>query len=71
MVFIQEIKDVAYTINLDINESIETQQTTAYVNGINATYFRSFGAEYIPNEIKKFIDNKNIVTNIYRIQAND
>ena len=41
------------------------------MNDNNATYFHSFGAEYIPKEIKKFIDNKNIVTNIYRIQAND
>ena len=71
MVFIQEIKDGAYKINLDKNESLETQQTAAYVNGNNATYFHSFGAEYIPKEIKKFIDNKHIVTNIYKIQAND
>ena len=25
----------------------------------------------IPNEIRKFIENKNITTNIYRIQAHD
>ena len=29
------------------------------------------GDEYIPKEIKKFIGNKNIKTNIYRTQAND
>ena len=34
-------------------------------------YFDSFGVEYIPKEIKIFIGNKNIVTNIYRIQAYD
>ena len=33
------------------------------------TYFDSFGVENIPKEIKKFINNKNILTNIYRIQA--
>ena len=33
------------------------------------TYFDNFGVKYIPKEIKKFIENKNIVTNIYRIQA--
>ena len=38
---------------------------------INVTYFDSFVVEYITNKIKKIIDNKNILTNIYRIQAND
>ena len=40
------------------------------MNGSNVTYFHSFTIEYIPTEIKKFIGNKNITTNIYRIQAN-
>ena len=31
-------------------------------------YFDSFGVEYIPKEIKKSIGNKNIKTNIFRIQ---
>ena len=31
-------------------------------------YFDSFGAEYIPKEIRKFIGNKS-VANIYRMQA--
>ena len=31
----------------------------------------SFGVEHIPKEIKKFIENKNITTNIYRLQAYD
>ena len=37
----------------------------------NVTYFDSFGVELIPKEIRKFIGNKNITTNIYRIQAYD
>ena len=41
------------------------------MNGDNETYFDSFRVEYIPKKIKKFIGNKNIITNIYRIQAND
>ena len=32
-------------------------------------YFDSFGVEYISKETKKFIGNKDIVTNIHRIQA--
>ena len=41
------------------------------MNGDNLAYFRNLGFEYIPKEIKKVIDNKNITTNIYRIQVND
>ena len=35
------------------------------------TYFDSIGVEHIPQEIKKFMGNKNIKANIYRVQAND
>ena len=42
-----------------------------YVNNKTATYFDSFGVEHIPKEIMKFIDRKNIIKNIYRIQAYD
>ena len=45
----------------------------------NVTYFDCFGVEHIPKEIKKFINrplssalqNKNIKTNIFKIQAYD
>ena len=37
----------------------------------NVTYFDSFVVEHIPKEIKAFNDNKNIATNIFRIQAYD
>ena len=40
---------------------------TNYVNGYNK--FDSFGVEQIPKEIKKSVWNKNIITNIYRLQA--
>ena len=42
-----------------------------YVYNDNVTYFDSFGVEHIPKEIKTFINNKNIKTNIFRIQAYD
>ena len=42
-----------------------------YVNNNTVTYFDSFGVEHIPKEIIKFIDKKNIITNIYRIQVYD
>ena len=37
----------------------------------NVTYFNSFGVENIPNKFKTFINNKNIKTNIFRIQTFD
>ena len=37
----------------------------------NVTYFDSFGVEHIPKEIKKIIENKNMKTNIFKIQAYD
>ena len=40
-----------------------------YVNDNNVTYFDSFRVEHITKEVKKFLGNKNIITNIYRIQA--
>ena len=42
-----------------------------FVNNKIATYFDSFEVEHIPKEIKKFIGNKNIIANIFRIQAYD
>ena len=40
-------------------------------NNNNVTYFDSFGVEHIPRESKTFIKNKNVKTNIFRIQAYD
>ena len=71
MVFIQEMKDGAYVINLDEYKSIGTHWIALYVNNKNGTYFDSFGVEHIPKEIKKFIGNKNIITNNYRIKVYD
>ena len=42
-----------------------------YSNDNNVTYFDSFGVEHIPKEIEKFVMNKNVVTNAYRIQTYD
>ena len=66
-----KIKDGAYVINLDEYSDIGTHWVALYVRNNNITYFDSFGVEHIPKEIKTFIDNKNIKTNIFRIQAYD
>ena len=62
---------MADIINFDEHESIGTHWIALYVNAKSVTYFESFGVEHIPKEIKKFIGNNNIITNIYRIQAYD
>ena len=42
-----------------------------FVKKNEIVYFNSFGVEYIPNEIKDFIGNENIKTNIFRIQEDN
>ena len=66
-----KIKDGAYTINLDEYSDIGTHWVALYVHNNDVTYFDSFGVEHILKEIKAFINNKNIKTNIFRIQAYD
>ena len=57
---------MTYITNLHKYESIGTHWIALYVNTENLTYFDSFGVEHIPKEIRKFIGNKNIKTNIYK-----
>ena len=64
------MKDGTFIINLKY-ESIGSHWIALYVNVEHATYFYTFGVEHFPKEIRKFIGNKNITTNIYRIQAYD
>ena len=41
------------------------------MNNKTVTYLGRFGVEHIPKEIKKLINNENVITNIFRIQAHD
>ena len=66
-----KIKGGAYVINLDEYSDIGTHWVALYVKNNDVTYFDSFGVEHIPNEIKKFIDRKNLILNIFRIQVYD
>ena len=73
------IKEEAYVINLDEYSDIGTYWVAFYVHNDDVTYFDSFGVEHSRNEIKAFINrpspsashNKNIKTNIFRMQAYD
>ena len=63
------IKNGAYAINLDEYHDIGTHWVALYAINKNITYFDSFGVEHILREIMKLIARKEIITNIYRIQA--
>ena len=65
------IKNGAYVINLDEYRDIGTHWVALYLNNKTIIYFDSFGVEHVAKEIMKFIGNKNILTNIFRIQAYD
>ena len=66
-----KIKDGGYVINLDEYSDIGTHWVALYVKNNDITYFDSFGVEHIPMEIIKFIGRKNVIANIFRIQAYD
>ena len=56
---LDKIKDGAYVISLD------------EISGIDITSFDSFGVGHIPKELERFIGNKNLQKNIFKIQAYD
>ena len=64
-----KIKDGAYIINLDEYSDIGTHWVALLVQNNDVTYFDSFGVEHISKEIREFINDKKIITNIFRIQA--
>ena len=64
-----KIKAGAYLINLDEYSNIRTRWTALYALNNNVSYFDSFDVENISKEIKKFTENKNLQTNIFKIQA--
>ena len=49
-------------INLDGYKQIGTHWIALYVDNNNVSYFENLGVEHIPEEIRKFIGNKNIIT---------
>ena len=65
------IKDGAYVINLDEYADVGTHWIALFCNRNEIVYFDSFGVEHVPEEIKEFIRNKNIIANIFRVQANN
>ena len=67
---LSKIKDKAYLIDFDEYESKGAHWIALYVKAKNVTNPDSFGIEHIPKKLK-IIGNKNIITNMYRIQGHD
>ena len=67
----KKIKNVSYVINLDEYADVGTHWIGLFYNRNEIVYFDSFGVEHVSEEIKKFVGNKNIKANIFRVQANN
>ena len=64
------IKDRAYVINLDEYADVGTHWIDLFCSRCEIVYFDSFGAEHVLAEIKEFVGKKNIIANIFLVQAN-
>ena len=71
IIYLKKIKDGACVINFDEYTDTGTHWIALFCKKNEIVYFNSFEVEHIPEEIKKFIGNKNIKANIFRIQANN
>ena len=68
----KKINDGACIINLDKYADVGTHPIALFCNKKNEiVYFESFGVNHVPEEIKKFFENKNIKANIFRLQENN
>ena len=64
-IYQKKIKDGAYVINLDEYADVGTHWIALFCNRNEIVYFDSFGVEHVPEEIKEFVGNKNIIANIF------
>ena len=55
----KKTKNGAYVINLDEYADVGTHWIALFCNRNEFVYFNSFGVEHAPEEIKKFVGNKN------------
>ena len=67
----KKIKDRPYVINLDKYADKGIHWIALFRNRIEIVYFDSFGVKHVPEEIKEFVENKNMIANIFRVQASN
>ena len=65
------VKDGAYVVSLEEYADVSTNWIALFCNRSEIVFFDSFGVEYVSEEIKEFVGNKNIKANIFRVQANN
>ena len=68
---LQQVKVEAYVINLNEYADVGTHWIALFCNKSEIIYFHSFGVEHVPEKIKEFVGNKNIIADIFRVQANN
>ena len=64
---ISRIKDGAYVINRDDENSTGTHWVSLFIDRNTAVYFDYFGIEYIPQEVLNKIKDQSITHNMFRI----
>ena len=68
IIYLEKIKDGAYVINLD--EYVK-HWIALFCTEIEVIYFDSFRVEHVPKDTEKFIEHKNIKTDVFKIQTNN
>ena len=63
----KKIKDGAYIISLDEYGDLSTHWIALFCKRSKIVHFVSSSVEYLLEEIKEFIGNKNIKANIFRL----
>ena len=69
----KKVRDGAYVINLNEYEYVYvgTDSIAFFCNRNEIVHFGSFGVGNVPEEIKEFVWNKNIIASIFLVQANN
>ena len=69
IICLKKIKDGAYLINLDEYADVGTHLIALFCRKTEIAYCDGFSVEHVTEEIRGFIGNKNIKSNIFRVQA--
>ena len=67
----KKVKVEAYVINLNEYADVGTHWIALFCNKSEIIYFHRFGVEHVPEKIKEFVGNKNIIADVFRVQANN
>ena len=58
-------------INIEEYADVGTHWIALFCNRSEIVYLDSFGVEHVSEEIKKFVEKKKKIANIFRVQANN